>query len=294
MSGLSDEDLLRQLSDRVGEKNRALFDLRMTTRRLEEVNRRLIESEALKGHFLSNIRNEINNPLAAILAMAGEIAGGIAGEPAQCRALAAAIQAEAFSLDFQLRNIFRAAEIEAGEALPIPALVDLQALVGETLRSFAPLAAASGVEVRAAIDADPGLDPRFTTDPAMLQQVLANLLANALKFSDGKGEVLVGLHRGDGELRLSVEDHGIGIDPADHAAIFERFRQLETGLTKAYPGEGLGLVVVKSLLELLGGSIAVDSAVGRGSRFTASIPEAKDAGAVNVFSDAGNEFFFDA
>jgi signal transduction histidine kinase len=294
MSGLSDGDLLKQLSERIDEKNRALFDLRMTTRRLEEVNGKLIESEALKGHFLSNIRNEINNPLAAILAMAGEIAGGIARDPADCRTLAVAIQAEAFSLDFQLRNIFRAAEIEAGEALPIPARVDVPALVAETARSWAPLAAGRGIEVRVACSAAPGLAAHFTTDPAMLQQVLANLLSNALKFSDGKGAVRVAVHRGAGELRLEVEDDGIGIDAADHAAIFERFRQLETGLTKGYPGEGLGLVVVKALLELLGGSIAVDSAPGRGSRFTALIPEARDAGAENVFADAGNEFFFDA
>jgi len=70
---LSDEELLKELAARVEEKNRALFDLRMTTQRLEEVNRRLVESEAPKGHFLSNIRNEINNPLAVIIAMAGEI-----------------------------------------------------------------------------------------------------------------------------------------------------------------------------------------------------------------------------
>ena len=148
MHQLSDEDLLKELAARVEEKNRALFDLRMTTARLEEVNRRLVESEALKGHFLSNIRNEINNPLAVIIAMAGEISAGIARDPAECRTLAAAIQSEAFTLDFQMRNIFCAAEIEAGEALPTAAQVDLRALVEATVSSFGPLAAAQGLEVR--------------------------------------------------------------------------------------------------------------------------------------------------
>jgi signal transduction histidine kinase len=294
MSKLSDEDLLKELADRVDEKNRALFDLRMTTRRLEEVNRRLIESEALKGHFLSNIRNEINNPLAAIVAMAGEIAGGNAREPAECRTLAAAVQAEAFSLDFQLRNIFRAAEIEAGDALPMPARVDLRAVVDATVGSFAPQAAQKGLVVRTDWDIAPGLDDEFTTDPAMLQQILANLVSNAVKFSHGGGEVRVGVRRAAEELRLGVEDRGIGIDPADHGAVFERFRQLESGLAKGYAGQGLGLSVVKGLVELLGGRIVIDSAVGRGSRFTASIPETRTTGTEDVFADAGNEFFFNA
>lgn len=294
MQHLSDEELLKELAARIDEKNRALFDVRMTTRRLEEVNRRLVESETLKGRFLSNIRNEINNPLAVISAMAGEISAGIARDPAECRALSAAIQGEAFALDFQLRNIFCAAEIEAGEALPIAAQVDVRALVEAVVSSFAPLAAAQGQALRTDWSQEPGVPPLFATDPAKLQLIVANLLSNAVKFGGTGAAVQVTVHHGAGEMRLSVEDRGIGIDPADHAAIFERFRQLEAGLAKGYAGHGLGLSIVKALLELLGGSISVDSAAGRGSRFTALIPETRGAGGGDVFADAGNEFFFDA
>jgi signal transduction histidine kinase len=293
MHRLSDEDLLKELAERVEEKNRALFDLQMASRRLEEVNRRLVESEALKGHFLSNIRNEINNPLAAISAMAAEISVGLTRDPAECRTLAAAIQAEAFNLDFQMRNIFCAAEIEAGEALPTIALVDLRTLVEATAASFGALAAAQGLALQTTWTEDPGIGPLFATDPAKLQLILANLLSNAVKFGTGGAQVQVRIHRSGDALRLSVEDQGVGIDAADHAVIFERFRQLEAGLAKGYPGHGLGLSIVKALLELLGGTITVDSAAGRGSRFTALIPENRDAGGVDVFADAGNEFFFD-
>ena len=294
MHQLSDEDLLQELAGRVEEKNRALFDLGMTTKRLEDVNRRLVESEALKGHFLSNIRNEINNPLAVIIAMAGEISAGIARDPAECRTLSAAIQSEAFALDFQMRNIFCAAEIEAGEAIPTAAQVDLRALVEATVSSFGPLAAAQGLELRTGWEEEPGVKPFFSTDPAKLQLILANLLSNAVKFSGNGGAVKVTVHRGADALRLSVEDRGIGIDAADHAVIFERFRQLEGGLVKGYAGHGLGLSIVKALLELLGGTITVDSAAGRGSCFSALIPETSGAGGEDVFADAGNEFFFDA
>lgn len=294
MSKLSDEDLIKELSERVDEKDRALFDLRMATRRLEEVNRRLIESEALKGHFLSNIRNEINNPLAVIAAIAGEITSCVGRDPAECLALGDAIRSEAFSLDFQLRNIFCAAEIEAGEALTTPAQVDLCALVEATVASFAPLAAAQGLELRTIWEQEPGTEPLFVTDPAKLQLILANLLSNAVKFGGEGTAVQVTVHRGADALRLSVEDRGIGIDPADQDAIFERFHQLEGGKLKGYAGHGLGLSIVKALLELLGGTITVDSAAGRGSRFTALIPETSGAGSEDVFADAGNEFFFPA
>lgn len=291
MHRLTDEELLRELAERVDEKNRALFDLRMTTRRLEEVNRRLVESEALKADFLSNVRNEVNNPLAAILAISREMVAGIARGEAECGALAAAIQREAFALDFQLRNIFVAAEIEAGEAMPMPVEIDLRALVEETVASFQPLAAGHGVELRTAWEGDGGR--RFTTDPAMLQLVLANLLSNAVKFGAGKPvRLLVSLD--PGRLRLRIEDQGIGIAAADHAAIFERFRQLDAGRTKGYAGHGLGLSVVKAVLELLGGSIAHESVPGAGTRFTVEIPEAAAQGGDGVFADAGNEYFFDA
>jgi signal transduction histidine kinase len=291
---LSDEDLLKELADRVDEKNRALFDLRMATNRLTEVNRRLVESEALKGHFLSNIRNEINNPLAVISAIASEITSCVGRDPSECIALGDAIRSEAFSLDFQLRNIFCAAEIEAGEALPTPARVDLRALVESTASSFAPLAAKKRVELRTAWEEESGIPPLFATDPAKLQLILANLLSNAVKFCGEGSPVRIGVHRGAGQLRLSVEDQGIGIDPADQDAIFERFHQLESGKAKGYPGHGLGLSVAKALAELLGGTITVDSAAGRGSCFTAVIPETRGAGGEDVFADDGNEFFFDA
>ncbi len=293
MTHLSDEALLRELADRIDEKNRALFDLRQTTKRLEEVNRRLVESESLKGHFLSNIRNEINNPLAAILAMAREIATGVASGAAESRTLAAAIQGEAFSLDFQLRNIFVAAEIEAGEALPTPARVDLRALIEATVASFGLAAADKGLELRTVWQIEPGAAQVFTTDPAMLQLILANLLSNAVKFGGGDA-VLIGVRRGPGALELSVEDRGIGIAVAHHQAIFERFHQLESGSAKGYAGHGLGLSIVRALLELLGGRIALESEVGRGSRFTALLPETTAGGGEDVFADAGNEFFFNA
>ncbi|MGD0281591.1 MAG: sensor histidine kinase, partial [Dissulfurispiraceae bacterium] len=106
MSEHSDIELIEEMKKRFEEKNRALHDLRMMTRKLEDVNRKLQESEALKSNFLSNIRNEINNPLTSILVVAAEIAAVQGAGCEECISMAGIIYKEAFDLDFQLRNIF--------------------------------------------------------------------------------------------------------------------------------------------------------------------------------------------
>jgi signal transduction histidine kinase len=294
MPELNDQELIEELKRRFAEKERALYDLRMTTRRLEDVNRRLVESERLKSDFLSNIRNEINNPLAAIHALAREIASGAVADPADCAALAASIYQESFALDLQMRNILCAAEIEAGETALSVAHVDVARLVADLVGSFELQAQAAGIRLlhTESDERGPEAGGGFCTDAAKLQVILGNLLSNALKFSHGGGEVVVEARVLPGTLSLSVRDGGIGIDEADHRAIFERFRQLEGGRTKSYAGHGLGLSIVQALVEFLGGSVAVESARGRGSSFTVRLPEAAAEAAAGVFSDAGNEFFF--
>ena len=111
MSRMSDDELIDEMRQRFDFNRNALSDLRAVTRKLEEMNEKLQESERVKGQFLSNIRNEINNPLSAIMGLAGQL-GACRQDPERC-AKTAAIYAEAFDLDFQLQNIFMAAELEA-------------------------------------------------------------------------------------------------------------------------------------------------------------------------------------
>jgi len=115
MDGMNDAELLAELAKRFRDTSKALHDMRVMNEKIEKLNIKLAESEKLKSNFLSNIRNEINNPLTAILNMAGQLA--LPQKDEQSRQLMARmIHDEAFDLDFQLRNIFMAAEIEAGEA----------------------------------------------------------------------------------------------------------------------------------------------------------------------------------
>lgn len=284
MNSLTDQELIDALRERLDFNRRALNDLRAMTDKLEATNRKLQESETLKSHFLSNIRNEINNPLAAILGLATQITGDLGGE--QAALIARLIYAEAYALDFQLENIFVAAELEAGEAAPSPALADAAAIAAEVAGQMALQAEAKRISLRLG-----GLATLpFVTDPRMLQLMLRNLLANAIEFSPEGGVVDIDVLGEEGGVRIAVRDAGAGIAPADQEAVFDRFRQLDAGSTKSHRGHGLGLSITRSLAELLGGRVQLESAPGAGSTFTLVLPEL--AAAVQSLAPEGNFVLF--
>ncbi len=184
MKKLTDDELIAELKGRFEFNRKALKSLQAMTRKLEVMNQKLQESEALKSHFLSNIRNEINNPLAAIMGISSQLAAP-ESDPARIAAMARMIYTEAFNLDFQLQNIFTAAELEAGEAVPFPARVDVCALAAHVSGQLEHLSAPKGVAVENQLAAD----LHFITDARKLHVMLINLLATAVEFSPEKGVV---------------------------------------------------------------------------------------------------------
>ncbi len=120
--------------------------------------------------------------------------------------------------------------------------------------------------------------PVVSTDRGRIEEIVSNLVENALKYSPGDSEVVVGVVAHDGLLELWVTDQGIGVDPAEQERIFERFHQVDQSTTRRVGGVGLGLHLVKELVSELGGSIRVQSEPGKGSTFRAEVPLA-DVGA---------------
>jgi signal transduction histidine kinase len=293
MDTIDDATLLAEVKRRLEESRIAVASLRGMTQNLEAVNEKLRRSESLKSDFLSNIRNEINNPLTSILGFTRQIADRKA-DPETARDMAATVYREAFDLDFQLRNIFAAAELEAGEAVLSPARVDVAALVRNQIQAFAHKAEAKREIVEfVCTDCAPDGSFSFTTDPGKLQKIVANLLANAIEFNlDGKRVTLRAWREG-GHLRISISDEGIGIPEKERKSVFDRFRQLDSGARKRHHGHGLGLSVTKALVEMLGGTVSLESAEGKGCVFTVSITELQTGQPVDVSSGDGNEFIFE-
>ncbi|HNX93928.1 MAG TPA: hybrid sensor histidine kinase/response regulator [Holophaga sp.] len=267
----------------------ALFDAKVLNSKLIDMNERLRDSEAMKSGFIAHMRNEINNPLNAILALAEELLRSVLS-PERLRQIAGIIHGEASHLDFQLRNVFCAAELEAGEATPFITNAEIGSILRNVADSLSHVAQMKDIQIRLIDPPDPLV---FPTDAAKTHLILENLLANAIEFSPQGKSVELCARIQDDELVLDVKDEGIGISAEDQALIFKRFRQLDTGLTRAHMGPGLGLSVTKALLELMGGEIAVDSEPGQGSRFSCRIPRGQNPETSGMEAFDGNLFLFD-
>ncbi|HSN90125.1 MAG TPA: ATP-binding protein [Anaeromyxobacteraceae bacterium] len=159
-------------------------------------------------------------------------------------------------------------QIQSGRLTARAEPFDLGGLAAEVADEFRPQAEGKGISVE--VIAPPGV-PALRSDPRLVRLVLVNLVGNAIKFTD-RGSVTVAVEDREGLQRVVVRDTGRGIAPADQARIFEPFEQLETLARKHTPGFGLGLTLVRELVQALGGAIAVESAPGAGSTFTVSFP----------------------
>lgn len=293
MDKIGDEMLLAELKRRLDESKIAVGNLRAMTQNLERVNEKLRQSESLKSDFLSNIRNEINNPLASIMGLASQIVDKKV-DIETLRSMAGVIYHEAFDLDFQLKNIFAAAELEAGDTEMSIARVDVAALIRGQIAAFGYKAAARNIALvfECPACADGGFS--FKTDPGKLQKVVANLLANAIEYNLEGKRVTVTAMRENERLSISIADEGIGIAERDRKRVFDRFVQLDSGVRKRHKGHGLGLSITKALVEMLGGSVTLSGAEGAGCVFTISIPELESNKPVDVTSGEGNEFIFES
>lgn len=289
---ISDDALIDELSKRFAKSRKAFSDLSVVNRKLLEMNERLERSESLKSNFLSNIRNEINNPLNAIMGLSGQLAAIGSGND-EIVSLSSLIGAEARHLDFQLRNIFMAAELEAGEVGPACVQVHIESFLRDLVDSFVPHAAKKNVTIDLELSPE-GEGGIVVIDVDKFQVIVANLLANAIEYSNDGGRVNVTASvDGNGCLHLSVLDHGVGIAPEDQQRIFDRFVQLDTGTTRSHPGHGLGLSIIKALMDLMQGSINLSSTPGAGTLITIVIPPCSFLDDEHSFSEAGNLFLFD-
>lgn len=293
MSLQKDEELLDELKKRFENNTRTIEELRNMTEELKEVNKKLEESEALKSHFISNITNEIINPFTSILGLSKTILAVKKEDWKKVISMVSLIHTEAFNLDFQLRNIFVAAKIEAGEIFPEILTVDLKILVKNVIESFRIEAQKKNLKFDISFECVPNHEDSyfFKTDPEKIKLILANLLSNAIKFSFNDGKIDVRVWNENTLTRFMVKDYGTGISESNQQIIFDRFKRLDTGINSLNRGHGLGLSINKALIDMLNGTIEIKSKISEGASFIVTFPE--NQGETEGFSTDGNEFLFD-
>ena len=272
MYKLTDEELFNELKKKLTENKKSIDELKELTDQLKDLNRKLEESEKLKSHFLSNIRNEIINPLAAILGLSKNILSFNPDEIDRIKSFAGMIHSEAFTLDFQLQNIFAAAEIEAGESSPSFLNIDINQLVTSVIDLFRTEIERKQINI---IIKGNIKELTFVTDPGKLKLIILNLLSNSIKFSNITSKIELLIEKHNSQLIISVKDFGIGIKEVDQSLIFDRFKRINNDINSLNIGHGLGLSIVKALVDLLEGTIEVKSRIREGSLFVVKLPEAQ-------------------
>ena len=291
---LTDDELIHELKRRFELNKRSLKELKELNAELKVVNKKLEESEALKTHFISNITNEIINPFTSIIGLSKAILSVDKENWKKVISMVALIHSEAFNLDFQLRNIFVAAKIEAGDIYPEILRVDIKSLLESVVDSFKFEMRKKKLNVQFSISDDiTGDDVNiFKTDPEKLKLIIANLLSNAINFSFEGGAVDIIADRKKGVLSVTVRDHGIGISKENQKIIFDRFKRVDSGINSLNRGHGLGLSINKAIIDMLNGKISIESELGKGACFTVTIPESEEP--IEGFASDANEMFFDS
>jgi signal transduction histidine kinase/CheY-like chemotaxis protein len=249
-------------------------------------NARLLETERLarqeaeaasrtKDEFLAVLSHELRTPLNAVYGWARMLQSGRLGEAEATRALDAIVR----NADAQVQlidDLLDVSRIVTGKMRLDVREIHLETVIEAALDAVRPAAAAKGIQLAPALQPLPG---PVTGDPARLQQVIWNLLINAVKFTPAGGRVQVLLRVADGQVEVAVSDTGQGIPAVMLPLIFERFRQVDSSTTRAVGGLGVGLALVRHLVELHGGSVAAESpGEGQGATFTVKLPAARVPG----------------
>lgn len=246
---------------------------------LYDVNEKLRDSERLKGHFISNITNEIVNPFTSVLALSENIKQLKEGEISKAHHMAELIFDEAFHLDFQLKNIFAAALIEAGKDEIKYSAIVLNELIDHISQYFKPMLDRKRIQLSASFTSYPATEQPivFTSDRDKMELILKNLISNSIKYSPEDSVIEIDYSLMSGDLHLEVTDQGKGINPEDQKIIFDRFKQLDEKINSINTGHGLGLSIVQAYADMLGGEVSLNNNIEKGTNVVVFIPKGTHA-----------------
>src|SRR5438309_872687 len=243
----------------------------IVVRDLEESRRKLDEANRAKDEFLATLSHELRTPLNAILGWVGLLRSGTLDAASASRG-PEVIERNGRLLAQLIEDLLDVSRIVTGKLRLDARSVDLVSVIVAAMEAVQTAAEAKGIRLEASLDA--ALGP-ISADPNRLQQVVWNLLTNAIKFTAMGGRVDIRLERADSTARITVSDTGQGIRPELLPFVFDRFRQGETSIGRRYGGLGLGLAIVRHIVELHGGVVRAESpGESRGAIFTVDLPVA--------------------
>jgi two-component system phosphate regulon sensor histidine kinase PhoR len=226
-------------------------------------------TELMRRDFVANVSHELRTPLAAIKSVVETIAGGAIDEPKVAREFLARADAEVDRLILLVEELLELSRIESGDVPLAIAPVEIEALLMDVVERMRPQAERKQLSLMLETEPDLG---ELAIDAGRIEHAVINLVHNAIKFTAEGGSIVVSARRADDRLFVRVKDSGIGIAADELPRVFERFYKSDQ--SRASQGSGIGLAIVKHAVEAHGGSVSVESELGRGSTFSLSIPAA--------------------
>ena len=227
----------------------------------------LKKAEGIRSEFTANVSHELKTPLTSIKGFTDMLSSGMVTSPADQKRFITMIGVEVDRLIDLINDILKLSELES---VAIDQTEERSAVLDaarETASLLEPSAKAAGVTL--AVEGEPAT---VAVPMSRLKELLFNLVGNGIKYSENGGMVTTRIHVQDGKAVISVEDHGIGIPEEDQSRVFERFYRVEKGRARKNGGTGLGLAIVKHITQLYGGTVSLESQVGKGSTFTVILP----------------------
>ncbi|MCM4156435.1 HAMP domain-containing protein [Gramella sp. AN32] len=290
---MANEDLETKTTDLEMQKE----DLQSSRVEVERKAKELELASKYKSEFLANMSHELRTPLNSLLILSKDLSDNNKGNLFKDQQKSASIIYEGgLNLLNLINDILDLSKVEAGKLQINPEEVVIEGLVNNLKNQFEPLAKSK--KLKFSIQSKPNAPERIVTDGQRLEQIIKNLISNAIKFTE-KGSVNVMICKPDASvkfseitlsksevLEISVKDTGIGIPEAKRMMIFEAFQQAEGGTSRQYGGTGLGLTISRELSRLLGGEIHIESKEGKGSDFKVYIPMDLPSAPIKEMDDA--------
>lgn len=253
---------LKALKDGILEKNAAY-------KTIKEQNERILEADKIKNEFLANISHELRTPLNSILGFADILSTHLYGNlNSKQDEYISDIKVSATHLLGMINEVLDMSKIEAKAMKIVKSMFWISRAVDEACNILMPIAQKKNISLKKTMP----VDFEVFADYQKIQQILYNLISNAIKYSPENNEVEISVTADDEAFRIAVHDNGIGIDKKYHGKIFAKFVQLDSAYTKKESSTGLGLTITKELVELHEGKISIVSEVNKGSTFIVEIP----------------------
>lgn len=227
----------------------------------------LKKAEGIRSEFTANVSHELKTPLTSIKGFTDMLSSGMVTSPADQKRFITMIGVEVDRLIDLINDILKLSELESVAIDQTQERSDVLEAAKDTASLLEPSAKAAGVTL-----AVEGASATVAVPMSRLKELLFNLMGNGIKYSENGGTVSTRIAIQDGKAVISVQDNGIGIPEEDQSRVFERFYRVEKGRARKNGGTGLGLAIVKHITQLYGGTVGLESEVGKGSTFTVTLP----------------------